>query len=298
MSRPLTWVSQHRRWLLGTAAALVLAAALPAGPMPTVQAQAASCQFVLGFAVLQSMIGAGTVGPCRENQHTAPNGDTWQVTIKGQMEWRKADNRTVFTDGYRTWLYGPTGLQSRLNTERFAWEAEAGAVGTTTIDPPAPLPTGAAMLGMFVPCAAPIIGRDARDSESSSPQPGMYHYGCDAPDGPRVLQTLHELTTNGLATRSFDRTVAETLDPRSGDNQLPDIDPWFEIPSPGPAGSRSFKRLLRTLDGSLQLEVFTVQGRYVAGVVLNYPQSNDGLVNYTPAHASEILTALLARIPS
>ncbi len=297
MSRPLTWVARRRRWLLGTAAALVLAAALPAAPVPTVQAQAASCQFVLGFATLQSMIGAATVGPCRENQHTAPNGDTWQVTIKGKMEWRKADNRTAFTDGYRTWLYGPTGLQSRLNTERFTWEEEAGAAGTTTIDPPPAPPTGPAMLGMFLPCATPVIGRGARDSESSNPQPGMYHYGCDASDGPRVLQMLNEQATNALATRFFDRAVADTLDPRSPDNQLPDIDPWFEIPSSGPAGSRSFKRQLRTLDGSWQLEVFTVQGRYVVGVVLAYPLPSDGQLNYTPAHAAEILTALLARIP-
>ena len=39
------------------------------------------------------------------------------------MVWRKADNFTAFTDGYRTWVNGPDGLQQRLNSQRFAWEA-------------------------------------------------------------------------------------------------------------------------------------------------------------------------------
>ena len=41
--------------------------------------------------------------------------------------WRKADNRTAFTDGYRTWINGPNGLVDRLNSARFPWEA--GFVG-------------------------------------------------------------------------------------------------------------------------------------------------------------------------
>ena len=35
------------------------------------------------------------------------------------LVWRKADNWTAFTDGYRTWINGPSGLQVRLNTEHF-----------------------------------------------------------------------------------------------------------------------------------------------------------------------------------
>ncbi len=44
--------------------------------------------------------------------------------------WRKADNRTAFTDGHSTWLSGPNRLQKRLNTERFSWEADAPPTGT------------------------------------------------------------------------------------------------------------------------------------------------------------------------
>jgi hypothetical protein len=45
------------------------------------------------------------------------------------MVWRKADSWTAFTDGYRTWINGPFGLQQRLNTQRFPWESDAGVAG-------------------------------------------------------------------------------------------------------------------------------------------------------------------------
>ncbi len=38
------------------------------------------------------------------------------------MVWRKAGNWTGFTDGYRTWVSGPAGLEARLNAERLPWE--------------------------------------------------------------------------------------------------------------------------------------------------------------------------------
>ena len=43
------------------------------------------------------------------------------------MVWRKLDNFTAFTDGYRTWVNGPFGVQMRLNTEQFPWEPVAAA---------------------------------------------------------------------------------------------------------------------------------------------------------------------------
>ena len=156
------------------------------------------------------------------------------------------------------------------------------------------------MMRLFVPCATPLIGRGYMDTASSNPQPGVFYYECSSASGPRVLQTINEQETNGRATESFARTVVDTLDLRSFENQFPDIDPWFEIPSPGPSGSRAFKRQLRTIENASawQIEVFTVQGRHVVGVVLDFPQDRHGQLNYTPAHAGEILTALLARVPS
>jgi hypothetical protein len=50
------------------------------------------------------------------------NGDGLQSTTRGLMVWRKSDNWTAFTDGFRTWINGPSGVQERLNTQRFPWE--------------------------------------------------------------------------------------------------------------------------------------------------------------------------------
>ena len=68
---------------------------------------AAGCQFVLGFATLRDLIGHEIVGECLENEHHGDNGDGLQQTTGGLMVWRKADNWTAFTDGYRTWINGP-----------------------------------------------------------------------------------------------------------------------------------------------------------------------------------------------
>lgn len=117
-------------------------------------ASAAECRFVLGFAALKGLIdeaeGPATVGECLENERFNPqNGDALQLTSGGLMVWRKFDNWTAFTDGYRTWINGPFGLQRRLNTERFDWEAEPPPVPTPE---PAPAETPAPVL---TPVAAP-----------------------------------------------------------------------------------------------------------------------------------------------
>jgi len=113
------------------AVALVLSG-LPAIP----SAQAQSCQFVLGFATLHSMI-PNIVGDCLENEHHNPdNGDGLQMTTHGLLVWRKADNFTAFTDGFRTWVNGPFGLQERLNSQGFFWEFNPE--GLTIVPTPVP----------------------------------------------------------------------------------------------------------------------------------------------------------------
>lgn len=94
-------------------------------------AQAQSCEFVLGFGELRNLVGPAIVGDCLGNQQFAENGDAFQHTTGGMLVWRSADNWTAFTDGNRTWLNGPNGLQSRLNSELFPWEgvAEGAADG-------------------------------------------------------------------------------------------------------------------------------------------------------------------------
>jgi Cysteine-rich secretory protein family len=95
-------------------------------PPTTVQPPrgANGCTFVLGFAQLRALVGSAA-GTCTENEHFNPlNGNAEQATTGGMFVWRKADNWTAFTDGYRTWINGPQGLQSRLNVQRFAWESD------------------------------------------------------------------------------------------------------------------------------------------------------------------------------
>ena len=120
-------------------------APLTLGQAPAANAQAA-CTFQLGFSTLRTMVGGATVGDCTQNERgNGANGNTEQRTTKGLLVWRKADNWTAFTNGNETWINaGPRGLVRRLNSQRFAWEADAGAPGTTVaaaaVTVPAPDP--------------------------------------------------------------------------------------------------------------------------------------------------------------
>ncbi len=142
--------------------------------LPANSVSATDCQFVLGFATLRDLIGHEIVGECLEQEHYNEISDSNQQTTGGLMAWRKADNWTAFTDGYRTWINGPNGLVVRLNTERFEWEADyetitnSQPVATPTPEPtpvptiatPSPIPTA--------PSPAPIP--TARPQPSFDPQ--------------------------------------------------------------------------------------------------------------------------------
>jgi hypothetical protein len=108
------------------------------------QVQAQGCIYQLGFLAIYEMI-PDIVGPCRTNEMHDQNGNANQLTANGLMQWRKADNFTAFTDGYRSWVNGPCGLEERLNTQRFRWEAnpEGFPLAPTicTGFPPPPAPT-------------------------------------------------------------------------------------------------------------------------------------------------------------
>lgn len=91
-------------------------------------ADAARCRYILGFKALHHQI-ASVIGACvGDEQHNPVNGDALQQTKKGTLVWRKADNQVAFTDGYVTILDGPHGLEQRLNTQRFSWEANPGGL--------------------------------------------------------------------------------------------------------------------------------------------------------------------------
>ena len=92
---------------------------------------AQDCSFQLGFKALHDLI-PDVVGECVDDeQHNPATGLTQQNTTNGQLTWRKADNWTGFTDGQRTWINGPEGLQQRLNSERFPWESALPAPTAT-----------------------------------------------------------------------------------------------------------------------------------------------------------------------
>ena len=96
------------------------------GPSSQVQPPPASPQvaphFVLGFKMLADLLD-GIVGQPLDNERFNPaSGDSMQHTTTGLLVWRKADNVAAFTDGSRTWVNGPYGLQERPNDQRFPWE--------------------------------------------------------------------------------------------------------------------------------------------------------------------------------
>lgn len=112
-------------------ASLALLASMLVPPTAAAQAAPAGCQFVLGFKTLHDL-DPQDIGDCLDNQSYAANGDAQQHTLRGLMAWRKADNWTAFTNGYTTWLNGPSGLVNRLNTDRFPWEKDTAAAPAST----------------------------------------------------------------------------------------------------------------------------------------------------------------------
>ncbi|MHB8619916.1 MAG: C39 family peptidase [Chloroflexota bacterium] len=113
--------SRLRGWWRWCLVGLGAGASLAAAPLYAA-APAGACHFVLGFATLDNLA-ASRVGGCLDNQAFATNGDALQYTTRGMLVWRKADNWTAFTNGYQTWINGPTGLVTRFNDEWFEWEA-------------------------------------------------------------------------------------------------------------------------------------------------------------------------------
>ncbi|MFN8498682.1 MAG: hypothetical protein U0641_12590 [Anaerolineae bacterium] len=110
--------------VLGVVVMAALGALLLSSITAAPPAQAQGCQYTMGFRAIYDQI-PDDVGPCVTNEQYDPDGNSHQQTANGLMEWRKADNFTAFTDGYRSWVNGPCGLEMRLNAQRFPWEANS-----------------------------------------------------------------------------------------------------------------------------------------------------------------------------
>lgn len=102
-------------------------------------------EFKLGFKSLADQI-PNIVGEPLENEQYSASGDSTQRTTTGLMVWRKYDRWTAFTNGHITWVLGPYGLQSRLNTELYPWENV----------PPGPTPV-AQLPPTSAPSWAPVV---------------------------------------------------------------------------------------------------------------------------------------------
>lgn len=124
--------------------------------------------FQLGFKVLADQI-PDIVGTPLENEHfNLSNGNSEQHTTKGLMVWRKDDNWTAYTNGYMTWINGPAGVQSRLNSQRFDWEKDE-AVPTPT-QAPLQLPPGFQLVPTMTP---EMTARIATPTLAPTPKPTL-----------------------------------------------------------------------------------------------------------------------------
>jgi len=87
-------------------------------------AQPSDCVFSSDLAQFRQAVGSESVGECVEDETMSDSGDRHQRTTRGELVWRHPDGRSVFTNGYETWLNGPDGVVRRLNSDRFAWERD------------------------------------------------------------------------------------------------------------------------------------------------------------------------------
>src|SRR5579884_3519562 len=151
------------RRIVATAVLAVVVAAVP-GSLGATSLAAPGCQVAPGFRALRDQLGP-TVGDCLEDAHAdAATGSVAQRTAGGLLLWRPRGNWTGFTDGQRTWVVGPLGLQQRAATERFDWEdALAPATGSP--------PIGAAAPPASTSTSPPSPGAPASNAVPTDPHP-------------------------------------------------------------------------------------------------------------------------------
>ncbi len=143
---------------------------------------AAPCEFRLGFKALRDAIPT-KIGDCLEDEwHDPANGDGRQRSTGGELVWRKADNHVAFTDGHRTWVNGPNGIQNRLNSERFAWESQQPAAAA-----PPPAPARPSAVGVD-PRTVSLTERDLTAGFSVDADPDLTFF-LEREDGSLVSQT-------------------------------------------------------------------------------------------------------------
>jgi hypothetical protein len=195
---------------------VVLMLVVSASRSPEVYGQT-SCTFIGGFARLRDLVGPEGVGACLEDEHlNVENGNVEQRTVRGMLVWRKIDNFTAFTDGGTTWINGPSGLESRPNGERLAWETDpivqesAPPTRTPRPIPTFPPPDIASNEPMGAPRVAgdPVTGGDGTIAAASSPAPvgGL-------PPAPSAANSAAASTGVANTTSSSSSTAASAATP-------------------------------------------------------------------------------------
>ena len=132
-------------WMACGAVALVAVLAV-SGSIPT--GLAAQCEIRPRFRVLAEAL-PELIGNCVASEAlNGETGDIEQPVDGGVLVLRSADSTPVFTDGWQSWVAGPNGIETRLNSERLAWEpGEASlAVAAVAPDEVAVVPDGGTLL--------------------------------------------------------------------------------------------------------------------------------------------------------
>lgn len=145
------------------------------------------CLFTAGFAEMRQLL-PDQVGACLENARPEPTtGVTVQRTTGGMLVWRSAGNWTGFTNGSRTWVRGPFGVQERASLERFDWE-----------DAVSPPPGQPALTGACTP--EPLNDDPSRAIALRGPTPGVlqpaiWARSADAPE--KIAHKYYTFDHNG-----------------------------------------------------------------------------------------------------
>lgn len=164
-------------------------------------------EFKLGFKALADQI-PSVVGEPIENEHWGANGDSLQTTTTGLMVWRKADNWTAFTNGARTWLNGPFGVQDRANLERFDWEAVTPVAPQPVTAAPAPAPAPVpAPTQASAPSQAPAQVQTLRTLASGYGQDGIemaFAFVIENPNPGHMLDGKYQVAAYDSSGRVLD----------------------------------------------------------------------------------------------
>ena len=158
-------------WMAWGAVALVAVLAV-SGQVPT--GLAAQCEIGPSFRVLAEAL-PDLIGNCVAPEAlNGETGDIEQPVDGGVLVLRSTDNTPVFTDGWQTWVAGPNGIETGLNSERLA--SEPGEASLAVADEAAVFPDGgtqlaarpaldvADMYAAVVPSVVKILTSDAAGS--------------------------------------------------------------------------------------------------------------------------------------